>query len=88
MVTWILELIPDLSKIPIFRFWHAEITQLNDKVDLLTAHVIYETPQSIVSIVHYVFVNISDDAEAERLYRFRPPNRATRSVKLAFKLFF
>ena len=88
MITRLLELIPDLQKIQILFFRHAEITQLNDKVDLLTAHVIYETPQSIVSIVHYVFVNISDDAEAERLYRFRLPNRATQSVKLAFKLFF
>ena len=88
VVTWFLELIPDLQEIQVLFFRHAEITQLNDKVDLLTAHVIYETPQSIVSIVHYVFVNISDDAEAERLYQFRSPNRATRLVKLAFKLFF
>ena len=44
VVTWLLELIPDLQKIQVLFFRHAEVTQLNDKVDLLTAHMIYETP--------------------------------------------
>ena len=44
VVTWLLELIPDLQKIQVLFFRHAEITQLNDKVDLITVHVIDETP--------------------------------------------
>jgi hypothetical protein len=67
MKLWAGEGFEKIDKASVRRSGRAEISHLNDRIDLFLGHGGDKCPQAVIGIVHDVFVDIGDDSDAESL---------------------